>query len=236
METESGEINKVPWTHWDVWLGILALIAWMLIGYEVGYLNNYLELGLRPSIFNIFGNLLLLFPLWWLVIRRYNVSWTELGVRAFSGSTLGLGCGLVLLFNICYFFYTIIMSFLEVSPPKNYMLPLIGLDSPWLLIVGGILVGPFVEEIFFRGFLFAGMRQRYGWQKAAMISAAFFALVHMELVTLIPIFGIGLIYAFLYQRSKSIWPSVIFHALNNGVVFFLTYWLVKSDYLVQIVF
>ena len=40
---------------------------------------------------------------------------------------------------------------------------------------------PFVEEVFFRGFLFAGLAARYGLYVGVAVSAALFALVHFSL-------------------------------------------------------
>ncbi|MBN1631984.1 MAG: CPBP family intramembrane metalloprotease, partial [Thermoleophilia bacterium] len=91
------------------------------------------------------------------------------------------------------------------------------LSNPWPLIVTIVLVAPFVEEVFFRGFVFAGLRTRYGWRWAAAISAALFAASHMELTFFIPGFVLGCVFAYLYQRSNSVWPGMIMHAAMNAL-------------------
>jgi membrane protease YdiL (CAAX protease family) len=91
------------------------------------------------------------------------------------------------------------------------------LSSPWWLLLAGIVVAPVVEELFFRGFVYAGLAERYSWRKAAVISSAFFALVHLQLTAVLPIFILGYIFAYLYRRSGSIWPAVLMHVSTNAL-------------------
>ena len=86
-----------------------------------------------------------------------------------------------------------------------------------------MLVGPVAEETFFRGFVFAGLRSRYDWRVAAAISAALFAAAHLQLTFFIPAFALGFLFAYLYQRSNSIWPGLIFHMLLNGIALTIAY-------------
>ena len=80
------------------------------------------------------------------------------------------------------------------------------LSSPYPFIFTGVILAPIVEETFFRGFLFAGFRQRYGYQKAALLSSAIFAAAHLQLAVLVPTFVLGYIFSYLYQKSNSIIP------------------------------
>ena len=90
------------------------------------------------------------------------------------------------------------------------------LKSPvWLFLASGV-VAPVVEEIFFRGFLFQGFRQQYGWMPAVFISSAIFGAVHLDPVALIPTFVLGCVLAYVYHRSNSVWPGMIFHAAINS--------------------
>jgi membrane protease YdiL (CAAX protease family) len=79
-----------------------------------------------------------------------------------------------------------------------------------------VIIAPIVEETFFRGFLFAGFRQRYGYNKAALLSSAIFAAAHLQPSVLVPTFVLGYIFSYLYQRSNSILPGMILHFLVNA--------------------
>jgi uncharacterized protein len=93
-------------------------------------------------------------------------------------------------------------------------------------VVVGILIvaaAPISEEIFFRGFLFGGLRRRLPFVVAAVISAAIFGAFHYTgtgSVTLLPqLAALGLVQAWIYERTGSIVPTIGVHMLNNAVAF-----------------
>jgi membrane protease YdiL (CAAX protease family) len=79
-----------------------------------------------------------------------------------------------------------------------------------------VLLGPFAEELFFRGI---GVRvlARYGGLLAILATGIIFGLVHGILGALPPLvfFGIGL--AWVRLRSASVWPAFIGHGAYNGL-------------------
>ncbi len=86
--------------------------------------------------------------------------------------------------------------------------------TAWFLILLAVAV-PVGEEVFFRGFVYGGLRSRWGVIVATVGSAAFFAAVHMQIVHALPIFILGLALALLYERTRSLMPAMVVHALNN---------------------
>jgi membrane protease YdiL (CAAX protease family) len=103
------------------------------------------------------------------------------------------------------------------------------MSSPWFFFLGGAIIAPVVEEIFFRGFVFGGLRPRYGWVMAAVISSIAFAVLHFTPTAIIPIFILGFIFAFLYQLSGSIWPGILMHVLTNSLALGATYIVANAD-------
>ncbi|MGZ8382590.1 MAG: CPBP family intramembrane glutamic endopeptidase [Nitrospira sp.] len=82
-----------------------------------------------------------------------------------------------------------------------------------------VLFAPVFEELAFRGLLFGVLRRRYQWWPAAMLSAALFALAHgYGLIGFLSVFWSGLIWAWAYERTGSLWPGMIGHAVNNLLV------------------
>ena len=79
-----------------------------------------------------------------------------------------------------------------------------------------VLLGPFAEELFFRG-LGVRVLMLYGGLVAVLVTGVIFGLVHGILGALPPLvlFGIGL--AWVRLRSASIWPVFIGHAVFNGL-------------------
>lgn len=79
-----------------------------------------------------------------------------------------------------------------------------------------ILLGPFAEELFFRG-LGVRVLMLYGGLVSILVTGVMFGLVHGIFGALPPLvlFGIGL--AWVRLRSASVWPVVIGHAAYNGL-------------------
>lgn len=72
------------------------------------------------------------------------------------------------------------------------------------------------EEFAFRGVIATALG-RYGTWVSVIGSTVIFALAHGINLTLIPAIVVGAINGLLLVRTKSVWPGVIVHAVNNGV-------------------
>ena len=85
------------------------------------------------------------------------------------------------------------------------------------LYISACVMAPLTEETFFRGFVFGGLRARYGFWVGAAVSALIFGVVHAGTgPAAIPFLAVlGGCFAYAYERSGSIWPAVFAHAINN---------------------
>jgi len=212
--------SPVPWTLRDVWTGVGALGVWMLLAFGAALALTFEGWDFNAGVYITIFEALLIVPVWWLTIHKYGVGWDSLGWRPFRGVIIGIGCGLMvgsLMFNAIYGYF---LDFFHLQIQMDFVSIFSQMQSPWWLLVGGILVAPVVEEIFFRGFIFAGLREHLGWKKAALISAGLFALIHLEPTAIPSIFLLGLIFAYLYHRSNSIWPSLLMHCATNTMALF----------------
>ena len=90
-----------------------------------------------------------------------------------------------------------------------------------IVVAGIVLAAPLGEEIFFRGFLYKGLRRRLRVWSATAISAGWFALVHfsgVEFLLIMPsLFVIGAGLALIYERRQSLLASIAAHATFNLV-------------------
>lgn len=80
-----------------------------------------------------------------------------------------------------------------------------------------VVVAPLVEESFFRGFLFNGLRRLFGFSGAAAVSGLLFAIVHAQPQLIIPFTVIGVLFAHAYYRTGTLWTNVGAHFLFNLV-------------------
>lgn len=98
-----------------------------------------------------------------------------------------------------------------------------------MILLGGLVV-PFAEELFFRGLIYSWIRDRLGVWMGIGISALIFGLIHLELSVAGTAFILGLLLAWIYERSGSLWPAVLIHAMNNTVQILLLYVLVALGF------
>jgi CAAX protease family protein len=86
-------------------------------------------------------------------------------------------------------------------------------------LVGSILFAPVFEELIFRGLLYGTLRTRLTWPLAALGSALVFAFLHgYGAAGFLSVFLSGLLWAWVYERSRSLLPSMAAHVVNNATV------------------
>lgn len=149
---------------------------------------------------------------------------TALGLRRPPGKFIGPTL-------ICYFGYlacALVIAAL-IAPEQEDVTIELGADEGALgAIVAGVLivaVAPLTEEVFFRGFMFAGMRRALPFVLAALIPSVIWGFFHYTgpdswgVVLQLSIFGLWL--SWLFQRTGSLWPPIAVHAFNNAIAFTL---------------
>lgn len=97
------------------------------------------------------------------------------------------------------------------------------MKKPIGYVVIGILA-PFAEEVVFRGAILRkllGMMDEKRHWVAIAISALVFGLVHINIPQGIHAFLIGLLLGWMYYRTRSILPGILFHWVNNSVAFIM---------------
>ncbi len=88
----------------------------------------------------------------------------------------------------------------------------------WSSFLVTALMAPFFEEWLCRGMilrgLLAGRKMKPVW--AIVISALFFALIHMNPWQALNAFILGLLMGWIYYRTGSLWLTMLIHFVNNG--------------------
>lgn len=98
-------------------------------------------------------------------------------------------------------------------------------------IIAGVILVPIGEELFFREYIQKNLQKKTNAVVAVLAASLLFALIHSPYLNLIfeasnedwhlfylTLFG-GLIAGFLYIKSKSIGPPIVFHSCWNLMVF-----------------
>jgi uncharacterized protein len=216
---------SVPWKPIDTWIGVI-----MLAVIEVGLLLLAL-LGRRSQLAQsgllLIAELVYLLPVIIIFVRR-RINWRAIGFGNFNWGMLAIGCGLLIASYGIIYIHNLILTLLGIDTQGVEISGLFKrIDNPVWFFLTGAVIAPFVEEIFFRGFLFQGFRAKYGWISGMLLSAGIFAIAHLDLVALIPTFILGILLAYLYHRTNSIWPGVIMHMIVNSSSLLVLYVITK---------
>lgn len=87
---------------------------------------------------------------------------------------------------------------------------------PWAVALLLIVGAPVTEELLFRGVLLRGMLARYSVYASLAGTALLFAASHWYPAKILLMIPAGLALGWLYVRYRSVWPSLLAHALNNS--------------------
>jgi membrane protease YdiL (CAAX protease family) len=169
------------------------------------------------------------------LVRRKGGGWRQLGLRPPKPSFRAGGNvvrRLLLTMILAYFcaiavvqFYALILNLIgleELLPERQ--IPDNLFDHDWVLYsfaLIGVSVVPFAEELFFRGMFFGGLRKRLSFVLAGAISGGSFSLAHADPGLILPFTGVGMVLAYVYQRTGTLWTSVGVHVLFNSVSFLI---------------
>ena len=223
---------SVPWKYIDNWIAIALLAILDVVIFLM------IARGPRNDLFQSVALVILetayLLPVV-LILAWRRIHWKQLGFGGFAWKELGLGCGaLIAGYSIIMVYSVVLLAFGVETQGEQIVHMLSELESPVWFFIAAAVFAPLVEEIFFRGFFFQGLRARHGWITASLISSAVFAIAHLDLVTLIPTFVLGNVLAFAYHRTNSVWPGIILHGLVNGFSSCIAYMALQNPNLIPV--
>lgn len=217
--------ESVPWRGGQVAAGILlvviAIVPAAAAAAGAGHLAGRYGEAVTAWVSSHLTGVAIIAAVWRLGLKRYGAPVSTLGLSPLglpqaktAFMTLGaLGASLA-----ATAVYSAIVELLGadwLSPPDisgDILFP-----GPAVLLTFQALAvwTPLTEELFFRGFIFAGLRPFLGVRWAVVASAVVFSLFHLSAGVLIPVFITGLLLAWLYQKTGTLWPSIVAHAAQN---------------------
>jgi membrane protease YdiL (CAAX protease family) len=171
-------------------------------------------------------------------IRRYGTSLAGIGLGRPGPRVLatGFGIGLALVAGAAAVEFSTRYALEHLLPAPAY-LALVKFDSAVtaggmfgkipalhlkiLFALAGAIAAPIGEEIFFRGLLYNSLKRRLGVPSGIVISGLIFALIHFGPLAILVIFPMGMVLAYVYEKTGSLWVTICMHATNNGLAFAL---------------
>ena len=237
------KLDAVPWTIQQTFLGLLAtLVPWIVLVVGLSSLGGgksapsahlSLQADLSSAIVTfifscVIEGAFLIAPLYFAfkvfraITPRWRLALRALGLRGFP---LGKAFTWIVLLMIVILavdnLYQYVITVLHLNLQTNDQVILEHAKyapiSTYATLLVAVFVAPICEEIFFRGFVFSGLRQAMplGW--AIFLSALLFAVAHADPGSFAVLFIIGLALAFLRWRTRSLWHGIALHLLNNGL-------------------
>lgn len=99
----------------------------------------------------------------------------------------------------------------------------LALGTRVFMMVAAVVIAPAVEEMLFRGILFPLALKARSFLFAALLSGAYFALVHFHAPSFLPLLALSVAFSAGYAATGSILTPVVMHALFNltSVLFYL---------------
>ena len=91
------------------------------------------------------------------------------------------------------------------------------IPAPLLFFLLAILP-PFCEELLCRGFFLSAFRSRHGARTAVVLVAVLFGALHLDLYRFPATFAAGLMLGYVCVRTGSLFASILFHAVYNGIL------------------
>jgi membrane protease YdiL (CAAX protease family) len=84
------------------------------------------------------------------------------------------------------------------------------------------VVAPIAEEFFFRGYFFGALRNWRGVWPAAVLTGLVFGGIHVGSAPvgfLVPLAFFGFLLCLIYDRTRSLYPCMALHCVNNSIAF-----------------
>ena len=89
--------------------------------------------------------------------------------------------------------------------------------NPISVVISIVFFAPMAEEVLFRGLVFGALQRWLSARWTILLTAAMFALIHMQVIYFFPIFLVGLLCGWARHRSGSLAVPMLMHILNNGI-------------------
>jgi CAAX protease family protein len=218
--------SRFPWANWGAGTAVVGVVVSLAAGVALALPAAVLGQKPHSNDLTALGNVgvqlgtalgFLLVPV---AIAAQNGAATlreilqRLGLRQFRPAALkwmGAAFGAYLLFTVLY-------ASLVTTPEQKNIAEEFGAWPLQVLLI--VIAAPISEEVCFRGMLFGGLRRRLPRVPAALVAGLVFGGLHATtgISAVPPLIFLGFVLCLLYERTGSIVPGILLHALNNAVV------------------
>lgn len=209
------------------WGGIAALAGLLIAGSLLGgFVNILLGLVMKPEDVKTYG-MLVAYPLQFVPAMIYASYRSRRNAGFDTGLALDNGhfgrpgfwilALAVIPATVCAAYMTDALASLMPPMPDSIKKLLEGLtDGPvWVSLLSVSVMAPFFEEWLCRGMVMRGLLTRVKPVWAIVISAVFFAVIHLNPWQALPAFILGCLFGYVYYKTGSLKLTMLMHCTNN---------------------
>jgi membrane protease YdiL (CAAX protease family) len=239
------DLSSVPSRRAD-WLAVLfALLFPTLITWVYFVLLAQSPPWLQKSAYGVGKFLQFAFPVAWvLFVQRAKPRWKWPEVR---GLVEGLAFGVIVLLATLLLYHLWLKPagfFAKAAEPIREKVAGFGVGGPWSyagLALFYSLIHSFLEEYYWRWFVFAQLRRLIPLRAAIVVSSLGFMAHHVIVLSIYfgwfslgtILFSLtvavgGAVWAWMYERSGSLWGPWLSHLLVDAAIFWVGYDLVRN--------
>ncbi len=225
-----------PLIGYSAWVAIAFVLAYVLlyvtfwlIRQLIGPMTHYVSSNFANSLvgFVLYAymiGILILVPRW---ISKARVSRETLGIaelprlRDVPIAVVGMIGYFIAAALILQFFIRYVPGFDAGQAQELGVSDLLPGVETYLTFALLVIVGPIVEELIFRGYLYGNLK-RSGvpvWL-AILVTSVLFGAAHMQWNVGINVFALSIVMCVAREYTGSIWAGVVMHMLKNGLAFY----------------
>lgn len=216
--------GKPRWDITDVFLVYFGVLIFTLGIGTLGSRLNLLDQGLQRFIIMAGAQFVITIMMvgFFTMVSR-GASLADLGLQStarINYITYGVLGGLLMVIGMLILSWPI--SVLQPNlQPQSYERMLSASSSGylvWLLFFIGAVLAPVSEELFYRAMIYPVLRGYAGPVWGAILAGLVFGLAHWDVWRTLPLALGGMILCYIYEKTGSIYVSMVTHGVWNGVM------------------
>ena len=210
--------NK-KWAIFDI---VIVIIIITCVGLFLFYTLFNLSKYFPSKLISVFSTLISIMAGTCYLFLKYPIEFKDFGFDKGNLKKIiswgGIGAIAILLYN---FPYKIISGEKEI-PQEYFIDPHQGILYVILFLITVVILLPFVEELFYRAFLFRIVKNEFNLSAGYILSTAIFAIGHKFTI---PSILNSLIFCYIYNKTGLIGANIIAHIIFNFIWFLSIYWI-----------
>ena len=217
MEENKNSITTSAWfiakiLLWYFFYQLASVFGFKLLAW-VGKATEYSAISFTDDA-ALCGSLFLsaLLMLWHLIVFKY----VKISPKIFSEVKPGVLFRTVLLIFGSMYLFNVLLEWIKL--PDLMEETFMDMSDEATGVLSMALLAPVVEELMFRGAMQGYLMRRYSnpWI-GIIVSALVFGLIHMNPQQVVYATLLGLVFGWIYYRTRSLLPVIAGHILNNSV-------------------